>query len=297
MNEIILPIESNNLDIESYPHCIFRYRLDGLGTFIGEVLLSMGFFEKKYIYKTSEEIRFKPKLYLNDMPEENRKELIDFREKHGRTEEIMEQTSWFHEEPVKTPEFVWKPRSERQNLCGDLLRGLFFSAVTQLVSIYEIFIADLAKEIFRNNHELLAIPEKQLSSEKIIRLESYEKIIDELIDRAIRKFTYGTSYPKLVERFQTKFHIGIHDRNSPAQLFAVHHLIEKRNIIVHNDGVASSTYIERMKNYGNAELIKEDDEVIIDFTKFYNDLVVIRELGEYIETCVQTRWPNLQYFK
>lgn len=295
MNEIRLPIESNTPTKESYAHYIFRHRLDGLGTFIGEVLLSMGLFEQEYIYQTEKEIRFQPKLFLNDMPEDQRKEMIALREEHGRTDEIMQQTSWFHEDPVPSPILVWNPRKERQNLCGDLLKGLYCTAVTQLVSIYEILIGDLAREIFKNNHELLAIKEKQLTSEDIIELNSYEKIIDVLIDRAVSKFTHSTSYPDLVKRFHTKFRIGIHDKHSPVEMFPIHHLIEKRNIVVHNDGVASSSYVERMRNYKQTEILEEYDEIVIDFVGFYNELSMIRNLGTYIENCVYKRWPDLPY--
>lgn len=295
MNEIVIPIESETPDIESYAHYIFRHRLDGLGTFIGEVLLSMGLFEQEYIYKTNKEIRVKPQLFLNDMPEEQRQQLISLRNEHGRTDEIMQQTSWFHENPVPSPEIIWHPRKERKNLCGDLLRSLFHAALTQLVSAYEIFIGDTARAILRDEKELLAVDERQLTSKEIIDLQDYEKLIDVLIERAVSKLTHNVTYPKLVNRFHIKYHIGIHNRNSPVQLFQVHHLIEKRNIIVHNDGVASSKYIEKLSSYSSPELLDENEELLVDFLRFYNDLLMIMELGKYIETCTQKKWPSLPY--
>ena len=125
------------------------------------------------------------------MPEDKRKQIIALRDEHGRSDQIMQQTSWFHEDPVPSPEVVWHPRKERQNLTGDLLKGLFHTAVTQLVSIYEILIGDIACEVLGGYKHLLAIRENQLTSEEIIELQSYERIIEVLIDRAVSKFTYS----------------------------------------------------------------------------------------------------------
>jgi len=295
MDTIVLPLESETPAIESYAHYIFRHRLDGLGTFIGEVLLSMGLFEQEYIYKSNDKVRIHPRLFLNDAREEQRQQVIALREKHGRTDEIMQQTSWFHEDPVPSPEIVWCPRKERQNLCGDLLKGLFHTALTQLVSVYEILIGDTARAILNGHNELLGVDERQLTSKEIVELQNYERVIDDLIERAVSKFTHNVAYPDLVTRFHSKFHIGIHDMNSPVQLFPVHHLIEKRNIIVHNDGITSSKYIEKMRGYNTPEILAEDEELPIDFMSFYNDLLMIRQLGTYIETCTQGRWPDLPY--
>lgn len=293
MKELLLPMETSSLDQETYSHYIFHHRLDGLGTFIGEVLLSVDLFAQRYVYKDENEIRLQPRLFLNDMPEEERQSLIALREEHGRTDEIIRQTSWFCEEPIPAPEILWCPRKERRNLCGDLLRGLFHTAITRLVSVYEILIGDIAKEIYKNNHDLLAIEERQLTSAEIVELQTYDKVIESLIERAVSKLVHEITYPKLVDRFHRTFHVGIHDRESPVQLFAVHHLIEKRNIIVHNDGVASSTYVAKMQDYNDDSILEENDELPVDFVSFYDDLSMIRKLGSYIESCAQHRWPNL----
>ena len=299
---LILPIETDALPKETYSHYIFRHRLDGLGTFIGEVLISIDLFAQKYMYKGDSEVRVQPRLFLNDMPEAERQKMIRLREELGRTDEVMQATSWFCEEPIPTPEIVWRPRKERQNLCGDLLRGTFYAAITQLVSTYEIFLEDIAREIYRCNISLLADEKKPkeelliLTSLEIVQLADYDNVIEALMNRAINRLSRDMSYPKLVGRFQNAFHVGIHDQDSPIQqIFPVHHLIEKRNIIVHNDGQASLEYVEKMKIYNDSSILKKDEEVPVDFQDFYNHLSMIREIGKYIELCVQSRWTNLSY--
>ena len=295
MNVITLPIESSAPDKETCAHYIFSHRLDGLGTFIGEVLLATDSFVQTHAYTEKGEIRIQPRLFPNDMPEEERQQVIQLREEHGRSAEIIEQTSWFYEEPVPVPEIVWQPRKERRNLSGDLLRGLFHTGVTQLVSVYEIFIGDIARATYCKNHELLAIDEKQLTTAEIIQLGSYDNIIQSLIERGVGKLIFNVSYSSLVERFHRVLHVGIHDHASPVKLFPVHHLIEKRNIIVHNDGIASSVYVEKMKGYGEESVLQQNEQLPISFVSFYEDLAMIRELGHYIEKCIQERWPNIDY--
>lgn len=241
----------------------FHIELDRLGTFVAEMLVAAHLFEERA-----------PRIPAL------RPELHDwFQELH------MNKPG-----PLPAPEIEMNHSSLR-DAGRTLPRSLFYSGVTQLVSAYEVYLGSLAREIYRYNNELLAIEEKQLTSAQILALDSTERIVNALVDRAVRKLT-ALSYPALVDRFNREFRVGIHHGSSPATLFTVHHLIEQRNVIVHNGGHVSDLYLERMSAYEGETILTGHGSVPVSFSAFFDYLFAFSVLGDYIDRKVKGTWAT-----
>ena len=241
--------------------------LDRLGTFMAEMLVAAHFFEER-----------KPQLpamrpVLHDWPRER------FR---------------WEREPLATPE-ITIGHTSLQSSKRTLARSLFYSGVSQLVSEYEIYLASLAREIYIYNPELLSANErrrdKQLTNAEILAAGSYDRILNALVERAVFKLT-ALPYPALVERFNREFRVGIHHATSPATLFTVHHLIEQRHLIVHNNGYVSDQYIERMSAYEGEDILGEHNAISVSFKSFFDHLYTLAALGDYIDGKVKNTWQT-----
>lgn len=275
MKSITIPLElpKPKRNLTNACHELYR-RLNPFGSFVAESLVSASLFEQKMRNEDFKEIQIKPDIYYWY---------------HVFLSEITEQKP----QPIPVPEITIKEDIKRQGI-RDLPRALFHTAITQLAAAYEIFLHDLAEEVYLKNTELLVAKEKQLSTEEILQLGSFDSIIEELKDRAVNNLI-SLSYPNIVERFGRVFHIGIHDKNSPASLFAVHHLIEKRNIIVHNNGWVSKNYMQRMSVYSEPSIIEFREEVPINFEEFFDDLELVVKLALYVDECIQKKWKVHSY--
>ncbi|MCH7497718.1 MAG: hypothetical protein IH971_07705 [Candidatus Marinimicrobia bacterium] len=134
----------------------------------------------------------------------------------------------------KAPTIEFDKR-EWDKLRGDIPSRLYESSIVQLASHFEIFISELVSEVYFANTSLLAIDELQLTTRQILEIGSIEKIRQYLIEKATRNLI-SRSYPALVEAFQHTFHVGLHQSHAPLPQVEIHHFIEIRNLIVHNDG-------------------------------------------------------------
>jgi hypothetical protein len=235
--------------------------LDRTATFIGEMLVGAHLFEQQGLSVAP----FTPELHY-----------------------------WFGERhlnypgPIPTPEISIEHQS-LNDTTRELPRALYYTAITQLVSEFEIYLGSLAREVYLYNPSLLAVEEKQLSSAELIELGTYDRIVQELTDRAVNKLVM-LSYPNLVQRFNREFHVGIHHSDSPASLFDIHHMIEQRNIIVHNNGYSSPLYLERMAGYNNPDVLKPHRSVRPDFLRFYAMLDATAALCDYVDARVREKW-------
>jgi hypothetical protein len=171
---------------------------------------------------------------------------------------------------------------------------LFYSAVVQLVSHFETFIAELLNDIYYSNPELLAINEKQLTTKEIFEIGSVKKIRHYLKRKMVSKFI-TKSYPDMVGAFQRNLYIGVHSRHSPFTQKEIHNIIEFRNIIVHNDGQASNLYFDRMSIYESppADMLEKiGDSVPTNFVWFFTSANKLLGIGNFIDAESQKKWTT-----
>ena len=169
-------------------------------------------------------------------------------------------------------------------------RGYF---IVQLASHFETYLAELANEIYYANEELLSINECQLTTREIFELGSIKRIRHHLKRKAVLKLIGNRTYPSIVKAFQDTLHIGIHSGQSPATQAEIHHFIEVRNIVVHNDGQASQPYFARMSNYDPAPprmLQNVGDSLLVDFTWLFEVAEKLLGLADFVDAEVLKRW-------
>jgi|GEM_PF-2635227 len=278
MKSITIPLKLPKPERNLTNACSGLYtRLNSFGSFVAESLVAASLFEKKMRSEDFEEIQIKPEIYYYDLSDAVLNKLL----KRKMC-------------PVPAPIINVRGDIKHENNNRDLPRALFHTAITQLVTAYELFLQDLAEEVYLKNTELLEVKEKQLSTEEILQLGSFDSIVRELKNRAVNNLI-SLSYPNLIERFGRTFHVGIHDKDSPASLFAVHHLIEKRNVVVHNNGWISKNYIQRLSIYSDPSIKELGEEVSINFEEFFDDLAMIMKLAFYVDGCIQSKWKVSSY--
>ncbi len=174
----------------------------------------------------------------------------------------------------------------------EIPKRLFYSAIVQLVSHFETFLAELLNDIYYSHIELLINDERQLTTKEIFELGSLQKIHQHLKQKAVSSII-TKSYPNIVSAFQRNFYVGIHSKNSPVEQKEIHHLIEIRNVLIHNDGHASNLYFERMSIYDppcQNMLKKSGGSVPIDFIWFLTSSEKILRVGDFIDAEIQKKW-------
>lgn len=174
---------------------------------------------------------------------------------------------------------------------------LFQNTIVNIASCYEIYLRELAKEIYRYNQELLKIDEKQLTTKEILSYESLAELCDELIEKSVTNLIMLT-YPDIVKKFESKFHIGIHSKKSPMTIFEVHHFLEVRNIIVHNEGHASKLFFQRLNSYDEKSPLEIKGELNSPKTDFeyiasFKDKLIL--LAEHIDNEARSKWKTTEY--
>ncbi len=174
---------------------------------------------------------------------------------------------------------------------------LYNNTITNIASVYEIYLRELATEIYRYNTELLKIDEKQLSSREILDFKSIDDIKEELIDRSVTKLVMS-SYPDLVSKFESRFHIGIHNKKSPMTQYELHHFLEVRNIIVHNEGHASKLFFNRLKEYSEVSPLGIFEEFFrpeLNFDYLNSFREKLTNLVEFIDAQAKEKWKTTEY--
>jgi hypothetical protein len=171
---------------------------------------------------------------------------------------------------------------------------LFNNTIVNTASAFEIYLRDLATEIYRYNSELLKIDEKQLSSKEILEFNNLDDIKEELIERAVTNLIMN-NYPELVKKFESRFHIGIHSAKSPISQYEIHHFLEVRNIIVHNEGHASKLFFTRLNKYALSSPLGIDMEfstpnLNFEYLNEFKDKLI--ELAEFIDIQAKERWET-----
>lgn len=182
--------------------------------------------------------------------------------------------------------------SNWESLSWMLPERLFYSAIVQLATLYEVFLAELIADILWRNDEWLEADERQLTAKEIFKIGSIEDIRAKLIDRKILDFAM-LSYPKKVERFQKEFHVGLHHKTFPLSLFEVHDFLEVRNVIVHNDGHASDQYHDRMSGYNQPPLLQgkyESPEINFSWLLTFGQKLIC--LCNQVDKEVRNKWKT-----
>ena len=140
-------------------------------------------------------------------------------------------------------------------------------------ALFDAFISDILLAILRNIPERLRSG-RTLTAKEVLEFRDRDEIIDNLASREVLDLMYK-SVEKQFEYFHSAYNVDVFANNpleaSAADLAAAR---ERRNLITHNNGLASSLYV---KKYNNRMSI--GDRVITDAKAAESDRELLREMG------------------
>lgn len=148
--------------------------------------------------------------------------------------------------------------------------------VTSLI-IFETAISELFKKIFTKYSEIY-LNEEKIDASRVINAESMEELKEELINYKVSLMMRQNIFEwfKLL-KYKQKINFDL-DENSKRFIEGYY----RRNIIVHNDGIANEEYLEKMKELGIDTSIKKGDT--IDCSPTYVDNFI--DASIYMIICI-----------
>lgn len=162
----------------------------------------------------------------------------DFLQKNGELVKQEGSKGFYKMDPVHMQK-VRKLRADCQKALSSS-RILRQSFIVSLVSQYDFFLGKLLRSLFAIKPELLNASEKPLSYAQMVQFGSLEAakehIIEKEIETLLRK-SHSEQFQWLESRFDVKLRQGL----TIWPVFV--ELTERRNLLVHLDGVASSQYL------------------------------------------------------
>jgi hypothetical protein len=209
-----------------------------------------------------------------------------FQISHRRFSKFLEKNGNFLEdkEGVKTyaltPEFHAKANKlkKRINSAKESISILSKSYVVSLVSQYDFFLGRLLRCLFLLKPEILNVSERQLTFAQLIELGSTEKAREFIIEKEIETFL-RKSHIDQFSWMENKFSIELR-RDLPIWPTFVE-LTERRNLLVHCNGVVSNQYLQicRENKVGLEKDLKVGDSLEISPEYFFNAFRCIFEIG------------------
>lgn len=119
---------------------------------------------------------------------------------------------------------------------------VYSSLLTSLVGSFELFVAGLASHTFSTRPDTAINKAATFTWEEINQHTSIEALRESRIDRYVLDIMRG-SYDDWIDLFKARFGVTVPESVRP---FQVREIFQRRNVIVHNDGIANALYIEKM---------------------------------------------------
>lgn len=153
--------------------------------------------------------------------------------------------------------------SKKLNRSQLMFRG---NALVGLVSRYDEFLASLLKSIYRENPSRSTSPDKSLTYDEILTLDSLENVVELFIAKDIEGFL-RESHDTQLALIDRDFKIGLVEKFSGYKFFV--EIMERRNLLVHAGGVTSKYYIKKCKDVGYTPDLKPEVGNILEVTEEY----------------------------
>lgn len=176
----------------------------------------------------------------------------------------------------------------------ELIMSQFFSNDTSYMSdtmIYIFFytsfegaLMDIIKETYLSNPLSLCTKKKTMTYEEIIKSKSYDKIIENLVEKQLNIINRDS----IEAKFEVLFDLGIHYKFMREDLEQLIVFSTERNLFVHNNGVYNVEAITKLpSDYINRNDICEGKQIELDDIKIYNSIklteIVIVNVGSVVE--------------
>ena len=171
---------------------------------------------------------------------------------------------------------------------------LFRNTIVNIASCYEIYLRDLAEEIYHYNKILLEKKRKQYSKNSIASLKSVRNSEEQLVEQLVNDIIHG-NYSDKVKKFENAFNVRLHSMKSPLSLFEMHHFFEVRNIIVHEDGYASKMFFKKLNRYSKPSPLgikNEFNSPEINFSYINQFKDKLKAFAELTDNKVRAKWKT-----
>lgn len=157
---------------------------------------------------------------------------------------------------------------------------LFRSAIVILKSYYDSLLTDLLDHYYRI-HKKSIKKEKKFTTDDLLKYDSIEDLIDDIISEKVNSMILQQIKKQLIMIKQNEdLKINL-NKEEIINWDVVEELFQRRNIIVHNDGIVNKHYLNNInKNLGflNKQELKEGCEVTIDkkyFLNVFDELILV----------------------
>lgn len=150
-----------------------------------------------------------------------------------------------------------------------------------LVSIYDAYLSRLLKLIFRLKPEILNGSERQFSFKDISSYESFDEMKESIIDAEIESFL-RKSHSDQFKWLESKLGSSGNKLNLRSGLDKWPEFIElteRRNLLVHNDGVVNKHYVKLCKDHGINSTKNVGEQLEIDKDYYQQACSCIFEIG------------------
>lgn len=161
----------------------------------------------------------------------------------------------------------------------ELIRVL---ALSQLVTIFEGYIFDVAHEIFVNRPETLR-SSRELTADVVLNLNNKEEIIQHLADREIEDLQYK-SITDVIKYFDKKFKITLGAERVPDGKVA--EIVATRNIHVHNKGIVNQRYLQ----FAPSNEFRAGDYRHVNRKYLIASFSLLRRVAKYMDVKVQRKY-------
>lgn len=126
---------------------------------------------------------------------------------------------------------------------------LLSSLLTAMVSDFEVLVAGLARLVIAEHPGILASADRKYEWKEISEFDTLEAFRQNVVDRAVDKLLFE-SFSEWMDFFASKCHFRVPAISSGFELLEV---FQRRHVIIHNGGLVSRQYIEKLRKHGETE--------------------------------------------
>lgn len=151
---------------------------------------------------------------------------------------------------------------------------LFEMSLNHLITFYEAFIFEYYTLVFSSKPFLLKTEKKQISFEEIGKFKSMTALNKYLAEKEIKDIL-GENIDKIADYFERKFKFTISSEFK--DWTKLKEILYRRNLIVHNRGIADDKYCKntgfkgiRKKIITDARYVEEAVAIVINFIEYIN---------------------------
>lgn len=160
---------------------------------------------------------------------------------------------------------------------------LYQQEYISLYSYLEGYFQDIQRLLFENDKNLLANKDKEISLNKILEAESYDKLISLIIEEKLEKSGYE-KISSIIEKWKKEpFKIIL--KLKKRELESLEKFTCIRNVIIHNNSKINGDLIKYLdsEEYKIGFVFKLDSEIMNE----YKDLIFKIVFSTYLEICLQ----------